>query len=219
MYGAETERLLGICKFHVAECFARHFSVKRLVVASVHSSPDANSPVVAYVYAVLKLPGDQHGGLTVGLDVELAASPGQFVTWMETVGDWGYGIFVSGVRPRGQWVQIFGAPLPASAWLAVESASFPAIAESIEGMILGLEHVRATSRDGARKRIRSENYYMILRSSPKGVEFRSEVAIDMPCAEPVEKPPMMPPILRAPPAEFFNADGSPRFAVAYPKGC
>jgi hypothetical protein len=164
MVRVEHDRLLAICKSYSASCFSQHFPGKRQSVAVVHSSPSAASPVVAYVHAVLR-PGNKHyGPFIIGLDVELASARGEFKPWMDTVGDWHYGIHVSGVRPRGKWVQLIQAPFPSQAWLSAESSSFAAYVQPIAGEILALQSVRATFPDGSRRRIPDGNY-VIMRSS------------------------------------------------------
>ena len=218
LYRSETERLLALCTYYGSPCFSQHFTAKRLMVSRVHFSPEPSSRVVAYIYALLKVSGEQYGGLTAGLQVELADAPGQFHTWMESVGDWSYGIYVSGVRPRRNWVQMFGSPFPPQAWISTEVKSFEAHVRPIADEILGLESVRAVFPDG-RMRLVPTGTYVIKRSSRIQVEFRAEVPSDMACDEPVAPPPVKPPTLRARPAEFFNKDGSPRFSVVYQKGC
>ena len=214
----ETNRLLGVCKNYGSVCFSQHFSAIRRSVAVLHASASSASPVMGYVHAVLKVSGEQFGGLTIGLDVELAAKPGQFETWMSTVGDWFYGTYVAGVRPHGNWLQLVGPPFPAQAWVSTEGPSFEALVLPIAGEVLGLQSIRATFPNGARRRI-ADGAYLIQRSSQTVVEFRAEVPSDMSCDEPVTSPAVMPPTLRAAPAEFFNGDGSARFSYVYQKGC
>lgn len=92
---AETDRLLDVCKHYGSVCFSRHFTPQRRRVGVLHSSPHSASPVVGHVDAVVKVGGEQYGGLTVGLEIEVAGAATR-ETWMDTVGDWGYGIYVSG---------------------------------------------------------------------------------------------------------------------------
>ena len=62
--------------------------------------------------------------------------------------------------------------------------------------------------------------YFITRVDRAGVvTFREELDIDMPCGDEVTPPTVMPPTFRAPASAFFDAQGRPRFAVRYTKGC
>jgi hypothetical protein len=51
------------------------------------------------------------------------------------------------------------------------------------------------------------------------VEFRLEVESDNGCGDDIPAPPVMPPLLRATPSEFFDAEGTPRFTTKYTRGC
>ena len=218
LYQKEYDRLLGICKRYTSACFSQNFSSARRLIAELHSAPNSASAVVGSVHAVLRMRGEQDLGLTIGLDVERTANPGQFAAWIDTVGDWGYGIYVCGVRPRGDWVQLVGAPFPSQAWLPTSSTSLSALVQPIGGEILRLQSVRATLPNGVRGRI-PDGQYLIVRSSQTTIEFRAEVPSDMPCGDSIRPPKMMPPTLRTTPTEFFNQDGSPRFAFVYTRGC
>jgi hypothetical protein len=218
LVNAESDRLIGVCRYASLACFSKHFSPIRRSVAVLRSGPSETSSAIGAVHALVKLSGEEYGGLAIGLDVELLAETGRFRSWLENIGDWGYGIYVSGVRPRGTWVQLFGAPFPAETWLSSESPSFAAHVEPITGSILSLQSVRATFPDGSRRRI-PDGAYLITRSTRSAVAFRAEVPSDMACGEPISPPRRMPPILRTIPDELFDVDGSPRFAVVYQKGC
>jgi len=190
----------------------------RRQVAVLHSADSDKSPVIGFVHAVITPHGEPNRDVTFGLDVELTNAPGHFHTWMTSVGDWFYRLYVAGVRPRGQWVQLFGPPFPAEAWISTAERLFEAEILPSSGEILALREVRAAFPNGARRQIPAGNY-LIQRTSSTAVEFRAELAADMACGEEVPLPAVMPPTLRAAPSEFFNADGSPRFSYVYVKGC
>ena len=218
LYEKEYDRLLGICKRYTSACFSENFSSARRLIAELHSAPNSASPVVGSVHAVLRMSGEPDVDLAIGFDVERTSNPGQFAVWLNTVGDWSYGIYVCGVRPRGGWVQLVGAPFPSQAWLSTRSTSLSALVQPIAGEILRLQSVRATLPNGVRGRI-PDGPYLIVRSSQATIEFRAEVPSDMPCGDSIRPPKVMPPILRTTPAEFFNQDGSPRFSFVYARGC
>jgi hypothetical protein len=117
----EFDKLLAACGTHLPRCFEKHFTPARRQIAVLRARPDPASPPLGFVYALLKL-SDEHA-LEIGLDLELADERGEFLTWMRTVGDWFYGIYVSGVRVDGDWLQLMGAPLPAAAWVTKASPS------------------------------------------------------------------------------------------------
>jgi hypothetical protein len=66
--------------------------------------------------------------------------------WLASVGDWGYGIDVPGVRIQGNWIQLFGSPLPSESW--VDGGALMAHAGSIEGELVSLPAMLATFPDG-----------------------------------------------------------------------
>jgi hypothetical protein len=103
--GQQTERLVSVCNGHDRACFLQHFSDTRRQIAVLHASSDSSSPPVAYLHAVLKVAGEGYAGLTFGLELELATSREQFVSWFDEI-DWQYATFVHGVRTRGDWLQL-----------------------------------------------------------------------------------------------------------------
>jgi hypothetical protein len=217
LYQAETNRLLAICGVYGAACFSQHFVPARRVVAEVRSAPDAGSTVVGQIHAVLKVSGQEYGGLTIDLEVEAADLPERSGTW-RNAGDWGYGIHVEGVRPQGTWVQVFGQPFPAQAWLSVEEPAFTAHVLPISGESLHLQSVRAASPEGVLRNV-PDGSYMVMSTSQDVIEFRAEMEDDMSCRPPLETTAAMPPILRTTPEEFFSPDGTPRFRLQYQRGC
>jgi hypothetical protein len=215
-YQHENERLEAICKASTPDCISANFKPVRQRVAVLHLRPNSSSPPVAFVYRTLKLRKD--GTLGFGLDIELVSRPNRFVSWIIDVGDWGYGIHISGVHLRGQWIQAIGPPLPAHSWLATNSPMLSTIVTPLTGEILDLSPLRARWPDGTTRLVRGGSY-LIRRVTKRGIEFRAEVPSDFACEENIKPPRVMPPRLWTTPAEFFAPDGSPRFSAAYTKGC
>src|SRR5687767_10875659 len=218
LYQTEEKRVLAACKGSGAECVSKNLSPVRRQVGVLRSSPIATAPVIGNIHAVLKASGDPKKGLSFGLDVEWADRPGQFESWISNVGDYADGIHVAGVRSRGKWVQLSGRPFPTPAWLSIEGPTSTADVLTLEGEILRLEPLNARKPDRTTGPT-TPGKFLILAVKGSEVEFREEVPSDFSCGKPVATPKVMPPTLRAPAAEFFNPDGSPRFAPAYTKGC
>jgi hypothetical protein len=218
-YQKEYARLAQVCKDSRFDCMKQNLVPFRAPVATVRHAPDPSSPIAGSIVAVMKLQQyEQSGNISFGLDFESANTPGRPVTWINDVGDWGYGIHVAGVRPQGDWIQLIGAPFPASAWIPALGESFSGYVEPLDDQILNLESMQATGPDGTPRTIRRDAY-KILSSKAGTIEFRAEVPSDMACGEEVKPPSVMPPTLRAPASEFFRPDGTPRFATKYTRGC
>jgi hypothetical protein len=213
---AEATRLAQLCRADDYACRKRRLGPVRQRVATLRQTPDAAGVVVGHIVAVLTV---QDGmGLVYGLDVEAAQpTPGR-ARWLEHVGDHGYGIYVDGVRPHGDWIQLMPLPLLGAAWVSRDEPDLSAIVEPLEGEIRDLQPLVATYPDGSQRRI-AEGSYLIGRTGPDGVELRAEVASDFDCGEDRPRPAVMPPTLRARPADMFDAAGAARFRVKYSKGC
>jgi hypothetical protein len=192
-----------------------NFTPVRRRVSTVRSAPGPTAGVRGYLHLVLKV-RKQDGGLMYGLDFERAEAPGRFETWLDSVGDWGYGIHVPGLRARGTWVQLIGPPFDGDAWIDGETPALSASVEPVQDQLLALRGVRATR---AGREQRQTGTFLIQRVSGGSVTFRQEVPSDMPCADDVKPPGALPPSWQAPAREFFDAQGRPLFDVAYPKGC
>ena len=208
------------CLFHEYDCLVRNFKPSSVVVAAVHEGPSDASRSIGQIVATFKISEqrfEKWGSLTIGLDF-IADGSGQPMTWMSDTGDWGYGILVHGVRTRGDWIQLLTKPFPGNAWVWRKTTTFSANVDSIEGNILGLEPLQATMR-GRKTQTTVAGTYTILKVRNGLVEFREEIPSDMPCGDEVKQPSVMPPILRAPAEQFFSADGTPKFATVYTKGC
>jgi hypothetical protein len=218
LYQTENQRLLSLCTVYRSACFSEHFAGVRRPVAVLRSSPDPAGPVVGQIVAHLKVSDQEFGGLDIDLEVEHADAPGRFHRWPNPIGDWGYGIYMSGVRPQPGWVQLFGAAFPPHAWLSVEGQELSGHVLTLPGQILHIRPLRATFPDGV-VRLVEEGSYLVTEVTGDAVVFRSEIAADMPCGEPVEPVETMPPLLRSAPAELFEPDGRPRFTVEYRRGC
>ena len=68
------------------------------------------------------------------LEFRPRGTPRKAAVWLDSVGDWGYGVEIPGVRIRGTWIRLFGAPLPATSW--INGALLRADAGSIEGRLV-----------------------------------------------------------------------------------
>jgi hypothetical protein len=125
----------------------------------------------------------------------------------------------SGVRRRGGWIGLSGAPFGAEVCIyAGVDQSLRGEASWIAGYVLELHDVRVRSANG-RSRALSGSYFIARVDRAGVVTFREELDIDIPCGEDVSPPAIMPTTFRAPASAFFYADGRPRFAVKYTKGC
>ena len=218
LYQTEDKRVLEACKSYIPECFSKRFAPVRRMVGVLRSANDATSPVIANVHAVLKASGEKNRGLAFGLDIEWTSKPRQFESWISDVGDWENGIHVEGVRPRGKWVQLTGRPFPTPVWISTEGAAFEAYVLTLEGEILKLQPLTARRPDRTAG-LTTPGNFVILSVKGSEIEFRQEVASDVPCGKSVPLPDVMPPTLRATAGDFFNKDGSPRFSAAYTKSC
>ena len=138
--------------------------------------------------------------------------------WLDSAGDWGYGIEIPGVRGRGGWIQLFADALPAQSWIRSDAPSFRGEASTIVGALVTLPSLPARFPDGATRRI-APGSYLITRIRGASVWFRAEMASDMPCGEDVTPPEVMPPMLQAHPADLFAPDGTPLFSFTYWRGC
>jgi hypothetical protein len=218
LHQQENERLMAMCRTLEADCLSRNMRQIRRRLAVLRAAPDARSPIVAHVHAVLRVNRSPTERLAVGLDVELATEPGVFRSWIADVGDWGYGLYISGAHERGNWVQLIGAPLPQSAWLDAETPTLTATIVPLEHEIVALTEVRAIWPDGGRRAI-TKGTYLIERVAGGEIRFRAEVPSDFACGENIKPPAIMPPTLRTTPAELFDSAGRPRFTFVYQKGC
>jgi hypothetical protein len=225
IYVRESERLARICPPSTpeySECMRRNVASSRERVAPLYSAPRAGSSVSAHMSAFPTINADD-GSLRIGMDLELADRPGEFIPWIPDVGDWGYGIHIDGdARVQGGWVQLLHPALRNPAWVLREpvepTADLYVHVDSIAGHILHLERLKATDRDGDIVTVEPGDF-LITHIWNDAIEFRLEVESDFACGDEVIEPAVLPPVFRAHPAEFFNADGRPRFSTKYTKGC
>jgi hypothetical protein len=71
-------------------------------VATVHAAPNETSAVVATIFEQALI--FEFGELLTELTVELSSNPGVLVPWPGSSGVSGYGLYVSSVQRRGNWV-------------------------------------------------------------------------------------------------------------------
>ena len=98
------------------------------------------------------------------------------------------------------------------------SLAVRASVEPLTGNIVEMSPLRADWPDG-RSRLTDHGSFLIQKVDGAFIEFRAEIPSDFACGNPVTDPVPVPPTLRAATSEFFNRDGSPRFADKYTKGC
>lgn len=232
LYEEEHARLVSICGQAIPSrdgCMRRNLRSTRHVMTTLRAQARADSPVVARIYAVLRVRSSELQGygpvesLTVGLDIEMAEEPGSLREWIPDTGDWGYGIHVDGnVLVSGDWIRLLGPALPQVAWIPKESEDLIVVLQPFAGHIFELEPLNATMPNGMRTRIDNGSYLIadVTDVTAHGdVEFRREVDSDFACGEDIAPPAVLPPVLRAPASEFFDSDGTPRFTTKYTKGC
>lgn len=74
-------------------------------------------------------------------------------SWIRDI-DWGYGPWLSGVRSRGRWIGLSGAPFDGDAWINVDGGKdLRGEAWSIAGWVVELHDVRARTGDGPLTRL------------------------------------------------------------------
>jgi hypothetical protein len=212
----EGARLDGLCGADVA-CRAKRLRTTTRRIAPLHADEGVTSPVVGYVVARLGL--DASGAMTFALDIESGTEPDRRQTWIASVGDYTYGIHVAGVRPRPEWLQLVGLPIVGDAWTPRTGADWTAHVEPLDGgIVVELQPMEAMFPDGS-TRMTERGSYVVTDVHGDRVAFRAEVGSDYDCGADVPRPAVMPPLLRAPAGAFFDADGTPRFAEKYTKGC
>jgi hypothetical protein len=193
----------------------------RFRVANLHAAPTASSRVVAVIFEERRL-ADQNG-LHFEWTIELTANPSVPLPWPEGDMAFDYGLHVAGVQRRGDWVRLLTS-IPVDGWLRTNDINAPGdhplyvYVHPLEDEIVNLGPLSAEWPDRRREQTQ-EGSFRILRVANDTVEFRQEIPSDYPCGEQVTDPAPLPPTLRARTSEFFNSDGTPRFAEKYTKGC
>src|SRR3954469_14374488 len=146
-FRAEDERLSALCNGRPG-CKAANLRPQQIKLASLVDRP-GGTRTTATIYAVSRIRSGESGGYTfeelaIALQVERTDRPGRIATWMDDVGDWSYGIWVSGVPARGEWVQLTGPPFPPNAWMPLHGESMDVLDVSpLQGEIVGLDPLRA----------------------------------------------------------------------------
>ena len=150
------------------------------------------------------------------LEFRPRGTPRKAAVWLDSVGDWGYGVKIPGVRIRGTWIRLFGAPLPATSW--INGALLRADAGSIEGRLVTRPRLLAVWLDGTRRSIVAGSY-LVERIRGSEVTARAEVPTDFSCGEEVKAPVVMPPSVRIAAQDLFSREGAPVFSETYGRGC
>lgn len=200
----------------VASCTDRESRPFAVHFVRVRDAPSFTAPIAGDLLVV----GRRSRGWHISLEYR-AAVDGRRRSWFRDI-DWGYGPWLSGVRSRGGWIGLSGAPFDGDVWIYAgvpdQHQELRGEASSIAGNVVGLHDVRVRSANG-RTRVFSGSYFITRVDRTGVVRFREELDIDMPCGDDVSPPAVMPPTLRAPASAFFDARGRPRFEVKYTKGC
>lgn len=218
LYNRAGARITSTCQGvrDSGECQARALPRVSRRIATVRIAPESGAAAVGFIHAVLRL--HPQYGLGYALEFEPADRRGTRLLWMESAGDWGYGIEQAGVRVRGDWVQLFGPPFPAVSWLDTRIPTFTALVSPLAGTLVKLPALPAALPDGTPHRSAPGTY--LVESVRNGVVFfRVEIATDMPCEGDATPPAVMPPTLRVPGAALFSRTGAPLFSLAYGRGC
>ncbi len=156
----EYQRLDEVCVGHTDRqaCRVKNLRPFSKLAAVLRNGPSASANVVGELHAVLGFYSDY------GLGYRLAFRPrdqnAKAAVWLESVGDWGYGVEIPGVRVSGTWIRLFGSPLPSDSWVDGRSSSFQGQATSIQGTLVSLPPLRATFPDGTNRPIAPGSYWI-----------------------------------------------------------
>ena len=208
---ARLRRLCGKAR-DVAACTERQRRSSPVHFVRLRTAPSLSASVAGDIFMANRT---SDGGLTL---VYRRAGDPRWKKWLSDF-DSGYGPYLSGVRSRGGWIGLTGAPFDRDVWFfGGHDNNLWGEATSIAGRILELRDVAARGPDKRTRRLSGS--YFVTRVGPAGeVTFREELPIDMPCGEDVAAPTVMPPTFRAPAGAFFDARDRPRFAIKYTRGC
>ncbi len=96
IYVREMNRIQALCDTDNFQCLSTNVKPIAHRVVDVHSAPDSSSSVVAHVDGVF----EPHDGYIINIRLEFqeAGRTAGSVTWLESVGDWHYGIEVRSAR-------------------------------------------------------------------------------------------------------------------------
>ena len=213
----EEARVERICKnaTDVAACTTRERRALTLHFVRVRTAPSLSAPIAGDLFLVIgRRPKTELPAI-----VYRAAIDGRLRPWTR---DTDYGPHLAGVRSRDGWIGLSGAPFDGDVWIyggRDTDSRLRGEASSIVRQILDLHDVHARRADGRTVIVPSGAYFITRVDRGGVVTFREELDIDMPCGEEVKPPTVMPPTFRAPAGAFFDAQGRPRFAIKYTKGC
>jgi len=217
-YNTEQPRLEALCRgqANFQSCRVANLRPFDKVLAVVRDAPSEQGQVVGELHAVLYF----HPRYDLGYRIDFiprdpAASR---LVWLDSVGDWGYGIEVPGVRAHGDWIQLFDGALPRQSWIPATSPSFHGAVNGIVGALISLPRLSARYPDGSQRPLPAGSYF-IKRVQKRVVTLRREIAADFPCGEAIEPPRVMPASLEVAVASLFSAEGDPLFSLTYSRGC
>jgi hypothetical protein len=199
---------------HLVACMERHVDAKPWRIATVHRAPDPASAVAGFVDAVFRA---KAGGLELALEFAPASDPSRRTVWLAgSHPAWERGLLdLPGVRTRGNWIELTGAPFSEPSWLDGSAAGLSVYVSPIERSVVELRAIPAVFPDGERRAIEPGSYF-VERIEDGVIFFRDEVEADYYVGHPL--PAALPPTLRANVADLFGAGGEPLF-VDGPSGC
>jgi hypothetical protein len=217
-YNVEEPRLEALCHGQpdIQKCRVANLRPFDKVLAVVRDAPSERGKALGELHAVLGF--HPAYGLGYRIDFVPKDSAGPRRVWLDSVGDWGYGIEIPGARARGAWIQLFDDALPRQSWIPAGSPSFHGEVSGIVGALVSLPPLTARYPDGSR-RSSPEGSYLIERVQNGVVTIRREIETDFACGEDAMPPAVMPPSLQVPVAGMFTAKGEPVFFLTYSRGC
>lgn len=219
-YDRELARLNGICASSGDAQACGALNLRPLAVKSVpvYGGASTGSAILGEIVAVLQVRAP-HG---LGYRLEYLPRGAQPVIWIDDVGDWTFGIEIPGVRTRGTWIQLFGAPFARVSWIngATPSVTAGTVAqvEPIEGHLLWLPALPAAWPDGRRGPITAGSY-LVERIRDNEITVRAEIPTDFPCSEVLKNPSVKPSSVRIAVRDFFSPEGDALFSYTYWRGC
>lgn len=225
MYQAELDRLTRLCLGKPLGCQSQQFLSHREQVGLLRERPTSDARVTGTIYASLRMRRGQYSDpsygdfetLAVALEVEAPRHPGVYREWIPDVGDWGYGVYISGVLVRNGWVSFVNSSI-VEGWLSPDQGALTVDVTPLKGEIVHLSPLLASWPAGVERAI-EPGQYLITNVIGDRIEFRQEIESDFACGKEVEPPATMPPTLHTTADHLFNLDGSARFDVVYTKGC
>jgi hypothetical protein len=123
-YNAEQPRLEALChgQADFQKCRMANLRPFDKLLAVVRDAPSEQGQAIGELHAVLGFHPRYDLGYRIDFLPTDPAAPRR--VWLESVGDWGYGIEIPGARARGDWIQLLDHSLPRRSWIAADSPPF-----------------------------------------------------------------------------------------------